>query len=397
MKKNIHLLTLLAFLISCGSTKDYSGEKSTDATLQNAMQVLNKNPEDEKARQALPVLYADVQHAHLSNIKKYKAKNKDRSPYWMDIIAEYQSSQNAYNSITNSDAAHTIVTPVNYELSITKIKEGAAKHYYQLGESLLRKDGRKNAQKAMEAFTLCNYYVPGYDEVKSNLDIAYTRAVTNIVIDSLENHSGHGKVNAGDKESVSFGDLFQEDLKTKLQEDYLNSIEPVVFYPNKEAVANNIRADFVISLDLRAMDVAVTSSSVIINNTPPAPGGYVAENIVTYNRPVDGKGVGPQPLYPQSFGDNDVFTYPPAPSVPSASYSANHSNTDFFVKGVLSVKIIDKNLRRNISSEILTKSVQLSKYPVQGSGRIVSDSAVVQKFFGKFYLQIKDAVGLALN
>ncbi len=130
------------------------------------MQLLNKNPEDEKVRQALPGLYADVQHAHLANIKKFKAKNKDRSPYWMDIISEYQSLQNAYNLITNSVAARTIVAPFNYEFSITKIQAEAAKHYYQLGEPLLRKDGRNNAQKALEAFTLCNYYVPGYDGVK---------------------------------------------------------------------------------------------------------------------------------------------------------------------------------------------------------------------------------------
>ncbi len=200
---------------------------------------------------------------------------------------------------------------------------------------------------------------------------------------------------------VSFGDLFQEDLKTKLNEDYSNSIKPVAFYTDKEAVANNIKADLVISLDLRAIDVAVFSSSssstAIVNNNPAAPSGYVAENIVTYNRPVDGEGVGPQPLYPQSFGNKDVFTYPPTSSVPTASYSANHNNPDFFIKCVLAVKIMDKNLRRNTSSEILTKSVQLSKYPVQGSGSIVTDSAVVQKFFDKFYLQIKDAVGTALN
>lgn len=108
-------------------------------------------------------------------------------------------------------------------------------------------------------------------------------------------------------------------------------------------------------------------------------------------------GVGPQPLHPQSFGNNDVFTYPPTPSAPRAIYSANHNNPDFFMKGILSVKIMDKNLGRNISSEILTKSVQLSKYPVQSSGPIVTDRAVVQKFFDKFYLQIKDAVSTALN
>ncbi len=179
----------------------------------------------------------------------------------------------------------------------------------------------------------------------------------------------------------------------------MNSLKPVAFYTDKEATANNIKADLVVSLDLRALDVALSSSSssVIVNNNPAAPGGYVAENIVTYNRPVDGVGVGPQPLYPQSFGNSDVFTYPPAPYVPSASYSANHKDTGFFVRGVLSVIIIDKNLRRNISSETITKSVQLSKYPVQSSAPIVTDSAVVQKLFGKFYLPIKDAVSMALN
>ena len=186
MKKYILLLTLVAFLISCNSSKNYSGQRNADSTFQSTVEMLDKNPEDEKARQVLPVLYADVQHAHLSSIKKFTAKNIDRSPYWMDIISEYQSLQNAYNLITNSSAAPAIVSPVNYELSITKIKKEAAKHYYKLGESSLRKTGKINGQKALEYFTLCNYYVSGYDGVKSNLDIAYTRAVTNIVIDLLK-------------------------------------------------------------------------------------------------------------------------------------------------------------------------------------------------------------------
>ncbi len=400
MKKNILLLTLLAFLISCSSTKNYSGKTNADAALQNTVQLFNNNPQDEKARQALPGLYADVQHAHLVNIKKFKAKNKDRSPYWMDIISEYQSLQNTYNSIANSAAAYSVVTPLNYELSITKIKEEAAKHYYQLGESLVRKEGRINAQKALEVFTLCNYYVPGYEGIKSNLDMAHARAVTNIVINPFEDHSRRGKANSGDKEPVSFGDLFQQYLKTNLHEDFLNSIRPVAFYTDKEAAANNIKGDLVISLELRSIDVTVSSSSssspLVVNN-PAAPGGYVAENIVTYNPPVDGKGVGPQPWYPQSFGNKDVFTYPPTPSAPTAVYSANHDNPDFFINGVLSVIIMDKNLRQNISSEMLTKSVHLSNYPVQSSGQIINDSVIVQKFFDKFYSEIKQSVSNALN
>ena len=149
MKKFIHLLILAAFLNSCTSTKNYSNRKDADNALQDVVQKLNKNSNNESARKALPILYADVQHTHLANIKYFNAANKDRSYYWNDIILEYQALQNAYNTIINSSTAFKIVQPTDYTITTGETKEAAAEHFYQQALSILESPGRSNAKKSI--------------------------------------------------------------------------------------------------------------------------------------------------------------------------------------------------------------------------------------------------------
>jgi hypothetical protein len=188
MKKIIQLLILLTFLNSCTSTKNYSDKKDADKAFQDAVQQLNKNANNESASKALPALYAEVQHIHLANIKSSKAANKEASPRWNDIILEYEALQNAYNTIKNSGVAFKIVQPNDYAINIREIKEAAAEYFYQQALSILENPGRSNAKKAYTYFKICDYYVPGYKEVKSKINIAYGRSVINIVIDSLKDN-----------------------------------------------------------------------------------------------------------------------------------------------------------------------------------------------------------------
>ena len=311
MKKIIQLLIFTALLNSCTSTKNYSNRKDADNALQDAVKTLNKNTGSESVRKALPALYADVQHLHLSNIKNFKAENKDVSPHWNDIILEYQVLQNAYNLITNSVIANNLIAPANYETNIRETKEAAGKHFYQLAESFLRKGGRKNSLQALAYFKVCDYYFPGYENVKSMISNAYQKTVINIVIDSLEDHSYFTKGGPAEKGVVSFNDLFQQNLKKALQDDFLNNEKPVAFYTNKEAEVKNVRVDWIINLDL--VKLSTSASNTLLGKATPAPVGYVAENVVPYVIPNYSAQTGSEPLRPQYFGNNDVFTYPPPP------------------------------------------------------------------------------------
>lgn len=390
MKKFIQLLILAAFLNSCTSTKNYSNRKDADNALQDVVQQLNKNANNQSARKALPILYTDVQHTHLANVKYFNAANKDGSYYWNDIILEYQALQNAYNTIINSSAAFKIVQPNDYTINIRETKEAAAECFYKLAQLILEKPDRSNALKAYTYFKICDYYVPGYKEVKSKINIAFGRAVINVVIDSLEDHSYYTKVDTNEKEFVSFNDLFQENLKTELQDDFLNSKSPIAFYTNKDALANNVRVDWIINLDFETM--RISASNATLDNPPPVPDGYVAENIVTYIIPNFGAQDG-QHHPVQTFGNNDVFTYPSPPH--SLLYDSN--NYDVFVNGVLSLKIKDKKMRANISSRTLSTSYQLPKTPTHYSGQIAAHNTSLQKLFIKFYPQIEETINKALN
>ena len=250
MKKIIHLLIIVSLLTSCTSTKNYSDLKDADNALQNAVKTLNKNAGSESVKKALPTLYADVQHLHLSNIKKFKAENKDASPRWNDIIIEYQALQNAFTTITNSAIALKIVQPKDYSNNIKEMKEAAAEHFYQQALSILGNPGRSNAKKAYTCFKICDYYVPGYKDVKSKINIAYGREVMNIVIDSLKDNSYFASSKWGQEGYDLSNEFFQKKLKADLQNESLSIEYPVSFYTQGGSQKSNVRMDWLVILNL---------------------------------------------------------------------------------------------------------------------------------------------------
>lgn len=391
MKKIIHLLTFASLLTSCSSTKNYSHSKDAENDLQNMVQTLNKTPGNESARKALPVLYAETKQFHLSNIETFRAASQKGSIHWNDIILEYQALQNSYNLIKNSAGANLLVSPTNYESNIRQTKEEAGKYFYQLAESLLRKGGRKNSLQALAYFKVCDYYFPGYENVKSMISTAYQKTVINIVVDSLEDHSYFIKVDPAEKGFVSFNDLFQQNLKKILQDDFLNGEKPVAFYTNKEAATKNVRVDWIINLDLIKMSTSV--SNALSGNAPLAPGGYVAENVMTYIIPNYSAQTGSEPLRLQYFGNNDVFTYPSPPS----SLANNPNNYNVFIDGTLSAKIMDDQKRRDIFSRTIYARSQLPKAPTHYAEQIASHNASLEKLFVEFYPQIVETIEKALN
>ena len=407
MKKFIQLLILFAFLNSCTSTKNYANRKDADNTLQDVVQNLNKNANNQSARKALPGLYADVQHLHLSNIKKFNAENKDGSPRWNDIILEYQALQNAYNLITNSVVAN-LVAATSYESNIRETKEAAGKHLYQLAESLLRKDGRKNAQQALAYFKVCNYYVPGYEKVKSMISTAYERAVINVIIDSLNDNDYFINSNLGKKGYYLYNEVFQENLKTDLQDDFLNSKYPVAFYAKNEANQNNIRIDWILDLKLLRMDINGSTGNVPDQPLPPL--GSRENNLVTYIRPGSGIISGPDPQPAATFGADAVFNYPqPIAAVSYRNYNYTIDNSS--AKGILLMNIKDEKTLEDISLKILK-----AKYHLQyTNNRYANDNRkltqhlssynaseqhlyiLIQNLYDKIYPQIKNNINEALN
>jgi len=395
MKKIVQLIILAAFLNSCTSTKNYSNRKDADNALQDVVQQLNKNANNQSARKALPILYTDVQHTHLANIKSSKAANKEASPRWNDIILEYEALQNAYNTIKNSGVAFKIVQPNDYAINILEIKEAAAEYFYQQALSILENPGRSNAKKAYTYFKICDYYVPGYKEVKSKINIAYGRAVINIVIDSLRDNTFFLNSKWGQLGYDLSNEFFQKKLKTDLENASLNSEYPIAFYIKDEAQKGNVRVDWLLTLNLIDLNISSPKSSSF--TIPPISNQSFAENTVhgTDN----------------SFGTADAYTggFAGYSQAPADNITLN-STFGGSAKVKISVSIKNVVTEKNVSFKTLNNKNKLhqnNEYYDNGlsqtrfSNLYNSDErelgVILESIYAKVYLQIKDNISIALN
>ena len=83
------LLPLLLF--SCAASKNYLERSDADKALQDAVKKLNRSGDDEKAREALPLLYSSITKDHIDAVS---ALQKTKEPAkWDKIVKEYQQLQ----------------------------------------------------------------------------------------------------------------------------------------------------------------------------------------------------------------------------------------------------------------------------------------------------------------
>ncbi len=68
MKKYILPLLLIILLGSCAANRNYLERTDEDKALIDAARRLEKNPNDEKALEAVPILYKAVKADHLAKI-----------------------------------------------------------------------------------------------------------------------------------------------------------------------------------------------------------------------------------------------------------------------------------------------------------------------------------------
>ncbi len=255
MKRILPVLLFSVLLGACGSSKSYLERSDEDKALQDAVKKLNKNPSDDEARSALPVLYGSILKTHQARIKSYET-GSDISR-WDKIINEYEYLQAAYNSIVNSNPAFRLVTPENFSTQLLEVKEKAAEDYYVMAETYLQRSGREDAKKAYSYFKKTERYIPGYKDVKSKMHQAYENAIVDVVINPVQDNSfffNSGWGNAGYDYSNEY---FQRTLVRDLayENDNNNRNYAARFYSDWEARRENIQPDWLVDLRLRNMDI----------------------------------------------------------------------------------------------------------------------------------------------
>src|SRR5690606_23325150 len=102
--------------VSCRSSKNYLERSDSGKALKDAVKTLQKNPDDEKAAEAIPILYQKIKTQRLANIKALE-KSSDANR-WEKLLTEYESLQDAYETLMGSTAAFRLTNPESYSVPL---------------------------------------------------------------------------------------------------------------------------------------------------------------------------------------------------------------------------------------------------------------------------------------
>lgn len=263
MKSIIYVCFTALILSACASSKNYLERSDEDKALTDAVKKLSKNPSDENALQAVPVLYTNIQKTHLVKIKDLKAAKEINR--WDKIIDEYQHLQNAYDAVINNAAAFKLVNPQSYSVGLFDAKQAAADEYYQNGQTLLDKAGRDNAKKAYNYFKKAEKFVPGYKDASAKANQAYESAIVNVVINPVQDNSFFFNSGWGNTGYNFSNEYFQQNLVRDLS-GINKSRYPARFYTDWEARRDNIHPNWAVDLKLRNIDIPYPSNSNYTRN-----------------------------------------------------------------------------------------------------------------------------------
>lgn len=255
MKQFLQIIICAVLLSACGSSKSYLERSDEDKALQDAVRKLNKNPGDDEALTAVPVLYSSILKTHQARIKTYQSGTD--LGRWDKIITEYNALQNAYNSIVNSTPAFKLATPENFSTQLLETKQKAAEDYYAAGESFLAGSSREDAKKAYNYFNKAQKYIPGYKDVRDKMNVAYENAVVDVVINPVQDNSYFYNSGWGNSGYDYSNEYFQRTLVRDLAYDNNNNNPNYAarFYSDWEARRENIQPDWLVDLRLRNMDL----------------------------------------------------------------------------------------------------------------------------------------------
>ncbi|MEO5984947.1 MAG: hypothetical protein ABIP80_05545 [Ferruginibacter sp.] len=251
MRLYLYIILSTLLLSACSTNKSFTDRTDQDKAFKDAIKKLNKNPGDNNALEAIPILYKSIQQTHLAKIKNYNSFRENTK--WDKIISEYNDLQNAYELVIQSSSAFKLINPENYATQLLESKDAAANEYYTSGLSYLQKEGRDNAKKAYSAFKKSEKFMPGFKDAAAQMNEAYEKAIVDIVINPVQDNSfffNSGWGNSGYNYSNEF---FQQTLVRELSNN--TKRYAARFYTDWEARRENIKPDWVIDLRLRNMDI----------------------------------------------------------------------------------------------------------------------------------------------
>ena len=238
-------LSFITFLFAaCNSSKSIP-KTTEDKTLFSVIKKLDKDPSNTELKNTITNLYKEAAKSHLDKIEVYNTLTEpDR---WIRIIKEYEALKNLSEIITNSAAAK-IVNASSYTSELQIAKQNGAEAYYNIGISNLKNGDKQSARNAYYSFKKANEFVPGYKDVRQQINIAFENSVVKVVINPVRDNTFFYNSMGWNNYGNNFNnDYFQRSLVTDLGGNY-NKNSPAQFYTDWEARRENIRPDWEVDL-----------------------------------------------------------------------------------------------------------------------------------------------------
>ena len=238
-------LSFITFLFAaCNSGKSIP-KTTEDKTLFSVIKKLDKDPSNTELKNTVTNLYKEAAKSHLDKIEVFNTLTEpDR---WIKIIKEYEALKNLSEIITNSAAAK-IVNASSYTSELQIAKQNGAEAYYNIGVSNLKNGDKQSAQNAYYSFKKANEFVPGYKDVRQQINIAFENSVVKVIINPVRDNTFFYNSMGWNNYGNNFNnDYFQRSLVNDLGGNY-NKTSPAQFYTDWEARRENIRPDWEVDL-----------------------------------------------------------------------------------------------------------------------------------------------------
>lgn len=237
--RNFLPLLLLVLLFSCISTQKLFDKGEYDKAFYAAVNDLKKNPSDANASKILPYAYKEAAAKYEQDITIAKNRS-DKKPDKLDQIYNgYQSLQKMYEAVVSVDIQLNTFKPKDYRTELDEAATNAATARYNRGITLLQRNDRVSARKAYDNLKIADNYIPGYKDVITKKQEAYDAAITNVVVNKMDQRFGYYTIN---------GSFFERDILWNL--NTIGNNHYYQFYDINDGQSKDIRVDQFIDLNM---------------------------------------------------------------------------------------------------------------------------------------------------
>ncbi len=249
MKKAIHLLFLLIFIISgCGSSKKQLSRGNYDAAIDKAVKQLRKKPDDAKQIDILERSYDVANQLDNERIRFLKMEGKPDN--WDEIYLVYKrlSDRQSYvGTVTPlSKNGRSVNFPnIDYMPEMIGAKRKAADFYFAHGNELMKNNLKDSYRQAFAEFVRAKEYMGDYPGIDKKIMDSKYLGMSRVLI-TLRNSS-----------ILKFPQDFEEDLLT-LDLPALNS-EWVEYHT--QHLNDNITYDYFVNVNVK--NIVVSPDQVV--------------------------------------------------------------------------------------------------------------------------------------